>query len=311
MMANRHWAVLLLTAALFGSAFMFIKIAVAEVPPITIAAARVAMAAPLVWAFLRATGERLPSTARGWAPLIVLGFLTGVIPYTAIAWGQQYIASGLAGILFGTIPVFSVLLAPAFITDERLTPGRLFGAFVGLAGVVTVVGPDALAGLEAQLLGATVTVLAALSYALGGIYSRRRGDLAPAAMAAGQLIVATLILVPLSLVVDTAWTLTPSPLALWALAATAVLCTAAPIVLLFWLIRQVGASNGSLVAFFIPVVAVSLGSTLLAEALPWPVIAGLGMILFGAAVISGRVRLSRPARSLGSADGGAEPDPRP
>jgi len=206
--------------------------------------------------------------------------------------------------------VFSVLLAPAFIRDETLTPGRLFGAVVGLAGVVTVVGPEALAGLDAQLLGAIVTLLAALSYALGGIYARRRGDLAPGAMAAGQLIVAALILVPLSLVVDAPWTLTPSASALSALAAAAILCTAAPIVLLFWLIRQVGASNGSLVAFFIPVVAVSLGTALMAEALPWPVFAGLGMILFGAAVISGRVRLSRPARSLGRADGGGGPDPR-
>ena len=213
--------------------------------------------------------------------------------------------------LFGTLPVFSVLLAPVVIADETLTPGRLCGAFVGLAGVVTVVGPDALAGLDTQLLGATVTLLAALSYALGGIYARRRADLAPAVTAAGQLIVAALILVPLSLIVDTSWTLTPHAAVLGALAATAVLCTATPIVLLFWLIRQVGASNGSLVAFFIPVVAVSLGTALMAEALPWPVFAGLGMILFGAAVISGRVRLSRPVRPLGGADGGTGADTRP
>ncbi|MDJ0948047.1 MAG: DMT family transporter [Alphaproteobacteria bacterium] len=291
-MTIRTWAVLLLTAVLFGSSFLFIKIAVTEIPPVTIAAGRVVIAAPLVWLFLRLMGGRLPPLGAGWRPLILLGFLTGVIPFTAIAWGQLHIESGLAGILFGTIPVFSVLLTPFIAKDERLTPTRLLGAFVGVAGVSLVVGPTALGGLDSQLLGASVTLLAALSYAVGATYTRRRMDLSPVMLAAGQLTVAALILAPLSLSLDAPWTLVPSTGALAALAAVAVFSTAVPMLLLFWLIRRAGASNASLAAFFMPVVAVTLGAVLLGEALPWQAFAGLALILFGAAAVSGR--FSRP-----------------
>ena len=166
-MTGKHWLVLLLTATMFGSSFLFIKIAVADVPPVTIAAARVVIAAPLVWPFLRLTGGAMPRLGIGWAPFVLVGCLAGVIPFVAIAWGQLHIDSGLAGILFGTIPVFSVLLAPLIAKDETVTPGRLMGALVGLGGVALVVGPQAFAGVAGQLLGAGVTVLAAASYAIG------------------------------------------------------------------------------------------------------------------------------------------------
>ncbi len=201
-MTGKHWLVLLLTAAMFGSSFLFIKIAVADVPPLSIAAARVGIAAPLVWVFLRLTGGALPRLGAGWAPFVLVGCLAGVIPFTAIAWGQLHIDSGLAGILFGTIPVFSVLFAPLIARDETVTSARLFGALVGVGGVAVVIGPQAFAGLEGKLLGAGVTLLAALSYALGATYTRRRQDIPPVTMAAGQLIVAAAILVPLSALVD-------------------------------------------------------------------------------------------------------------
>ena len=294
-MGLHHWAVLLLTATMFGSSFFFIKIAVDTIPAITLAAGRAALAVPIALGILKISGQRLPPLGSDWIPLVILGALTAAIPYAAIAWGQVHIESGLAGILFGTIPVFSVILAPVLARDETLTPGRLLGAAVGLAGVVMVIGPGALAGFGDQLLGTIVTLGAALSYALGGIYARRQKHLSPIVMTTGQLLTATFLLLPLSLVMDAPWTLAPSAAALGSLAAVAVVSTALPAFLLFWLIQRVGATNGSLLAFFMPVVAVTLGTTLLGETLPWQAFAGLGLIMLGAAAVTGRISL--PAKA--------------
>ena len=94
------WSALILTATLFGSSFLFIKLTVSDIPPFTLAAGRAALAAVAVYIFMRLNGARLPAIGRDWVPLIVLGILTAVIPYVAIAWGQRYIDSSLGGILF-------------------------------------------------------------------------------------------------------------------------------------------------------------------------------------------------------------------
>lgn len=290
-MTAKHWLVILLTGGLFGSSFAFIHVAVAEIPPLTMAAGRAALAMPVALAFLLASGRRLPPLGRAWIPLIVLGLLTAAIPFSAIAWGQRHIASGLAGILFGTIPVFAVLLGPMLLgREERLTAGRLTGALVGLAGVVLVIGPQALAGIESQALGAGVTLGAALSYTLGTIYARTRKELDPVVMTAGQLTVGAVVLTAAALVTDAPWQLAPSAEAIGAVAATAVLSTALPSFLLFWLVRNAGASNASLATFFIPVMAVALGTAMLGESLPWTAFAGLGLILLGAAGVGGRLK---------------------
>ena len=297
-MTARHWMFVLLTGGLFGSSFLFIHVAVAEIPPLTMAAGRAGLAMPVALIFLAASGRRLPPLGRAWVPLIVLGLLTAAIPYAAIAWGQRHIASGLAGILFGTIPVFSVLVAPLLLgREERLSLARLIGALVGLAGVVLVIGPKALAGIEGQMLGAGVTLGAAFSYTLGTIYARTRKDLDPVVMTAGQLIVGAVVLTVAALVTEAPWQLAPSAAAIGAVAATAVLSTALPSFLLFWLVRNAGASNASLATFFIPVAAVALGTAVLGESLPWTAFAGLGLILLGAAAVGGRLkrRIKAPA----------------
>jgi len=301
-MTLRHWPVLLLTAALFGSSFLFINIAVKEIPPLSLAAGRALLAVPIGLLMLRAIGLRLPRLGRAWLPLIVLGIFTAAIPYAAIAWGQRHIESGLAGILFGTIPVFSVVLTPLLARDERFSSGRILGALIGFAGVVLVIGPKALGGLDGQLLGAGVTLGAALAYALGAIYARTKPDIHPAQMTAGQLVVASIVLSAGALAFDTPWQLEPSLAALGAVAWTAVLSTALPVILLFWLIRNVGATNASIATFFMPVVAVALGALLLGEQLPWQAFAGLGLILLGALAVNGVIP---GLRSSQAADGRA------
>jgi len=206
-MNAKLWAVLLLTAGLFGSSFFFIKLAVDSIPPLSVAAGRTTLAAVVVYLFMRSLGQRFPGFVRAWVALAMLGVLTAVVPYIAIAWGQQHIDSSLGGILFATIPIFSVLVAPIFLDDETFTAMRLFGALVGLAGVALIIGPDALAGIGTQIFGASITLVAALSYATGNIYARSQQQLSPVVMAAGQFLTTSVVLVPLSLLIDAPLTL--------------------------------------------------------------------------------------------------------
>lgn len=298
-MSLTEWAMVLATGVFFGSSFVFINVAVESLPPLSVAAGRALVAGVFIWAFLRLAGEKLPRPGRDWGPLLIIGLLTGAIPFATIAFGQRYIESGLAGILFGAIPVFAIFLTHFLVAGERLSANKLLGGFTGLAGVVIVVGPGALGGIGDQLVGQAVTLIAALSYTLGVIYGRLRPQVTPRLPAAGQNLGGAFFLVPLSLAIDAPWTLSPGSDALWALLAMGVLSTAIPALLLFRLIKTAGATNASLATFFIPVAAVVIGWAALGEHLHWTALAGLAVILAGAAIVNGRLRVFANAEAAG------------
>lgn len=287
-MGSLEWSVLVLVALMFGSAFYFLKVALETVPPLTTAAGRTMLAAPLAWALVRLSGGRLPPLGRDWLPLLGLGVLAAAIPYTAVAWGQTRIASGLGGIMFATIPIFTVIAAHFLTHDEKFTTRRFLGAAVGLGGVTLVIGPEAIAGFGDHLAGEAATLWAALSYGLASIFMRRLLRYSPIVLTAGQIICASFVMVPIALAVDRPWTLSPNAAAYWAMAAMVIFNTVVPLVLTVWLIRRSGATNTSMLAFLMPVVAVGIGAWLLDEALAWRAYGGLALILLGAAAINAR-----------------------
>ncbi|MBZ0215575.1 MAG: DMT family transporter, partial [Fimbriimonadaceae bacterium] len=293
-MSYRHWFILLLTAALFGSSFFFIKLTVSTISPLTLAAARTVIGAVIIYIFMRAKGYRLPPPGKDWIILFVLGMLLAAMPYAAIAWGQVYIESSLAGILFTVIPIFTVLIGPLLLAEEYLSMQRIIGVAIGFSGVVLAIGPAALAGIGDQLLGAAATLFAALSYATGGMYTRMNRHIAPLPMAAGQLIMGSVVLVILSFVFEAPWDLRPTGAAWIGVAGVSILATAAPVLLFFWLVNRVGASNSSLLAFFVPVSAILLGVFALGESLHWQALAGLILIFVGASLVTGRARILAP-----------------
>ncbi len=292
------WGLIAVTAALLGSSFLFLNIAVAEISPMTVAAARAVIAIPVCWLVMRRLGARLPNTFRGWIPLFWLGLLTAAIPFAAIAWGQQHIDSGLAGILFGALPVLAVMLGPLFLAEERFTGRRLMGALTGLAGVVLVIGPAVLVNAADHAIGVLVTFAAVVSYTLGTIYARRQVQIAPPTMAAGQMIVGSALLVPLAFATESPLAHSPSLGAIGAVAVVGVFSTAVAMSVFFVLIRRVGASRTSLVPLFMPVVAVTLGADALGENLPTEAFAGLGLILAGALAVGGSAVRRNPTPQL-------------
>ncbi len=294
-----EWGLLLVLALLWGGSFFFSKIAVGELPPLTIVLCRVALAALALNSMAVLGGQRMPADRRLCGAFLVMGLLNNVIPFSLIFWGQTQIASGLAAILNATTPLFTVLVAHVATNDEKLSAARLLGVFAGIVGVAVMIGPGADAGGGGTL--AKIAVLgAALSYAFAAIWGRRFRGLPPVLIATGQLSASALVMTPIALVIDRPWSLAfPSPRAVAALVALALVSTAAGYIVYFALLARAGATNVLLVTLLIPPSALLLGARFLTEAVEPRDLGGLAFIAGGLAAIDGRHfrRLQRRVQS--------------
>lgn len=286
-----EWAQLLTLSVLWGGSFFFATVAVAEITPLTLVFGRVAIAALALLLLLRLRGLALPSSRAAWRAFVVMGTLNNAIPFTLLFWAQTQIPSGLASILNATTPLWTVLLAHWLTRDERLTTARLAGVLAGLAGVAAMVAGPRIGAPDHALLAELAALAATVSYALAGIWGRRFAALAvtPLATATGQLLASTLLLAPLALAVERPWNLpTPSPEALAALLALALVSTALAYVLYFRILATAGATNLLLVTLLIPPTAILLGALFLNERLAAQHALGLAAIGIGLALIDGR-----------------------
>jgi drug/metabolite transporter (DMT)-like permease len=290
-MGATEWAMLLALSVLWGGSFLFVGIAVRELPPLTIVVARVAIAALALLIVLAATRCAMPRDPRIWAAFGGMAVLNNIIPFTLIVWGQSHLASGVASILNATTPLFTVLIAHRLTPDERATPRKLAGVGLGFAGVAVMIGADAVRFLAVGVAAQLAILAAAISYAFAGAYGRRfkRLGVAPLATATGMLTLSTLTLAPVMLIVDRPWTLpAPSGTAAAAVIGLALLSTSLSYILYFRILASAGATNLLLVTFLIPVSAILLGATVLGERLELRHFVGMATIGFGLAAIDGR-----------------------
>jgi len=289
MMSSADWLRLCLLSLVWGGAFFFVEVAVPHLPPASIVLARVGLGAGLLALILWASRTPFPRGARVWAALAVMGLMNNAIPFTLFAAAQGQIDSALAAILNATTPFWAVLVAHLATHDERITRARLAGLGIGFAGVVVLTGG---AGASGTLGAQALCLLAALFYALSGVWARRfKGmGLAPMAVGFGQTASASLILLPVVLWLDRPWQAGLPPVqVLGALLGLAGLSTALAYVLFFRLIASAGAVNALLVTFLIPVSAIALGVGVLGEVLTGRHIAGMALIGAGLAVLDGRL----------------------
>lgn len=291
-MGGAEWAMLLVLAVLWGGSFFFNGVAVRELPSFTLVWLRVAVAAMALLLALRLLGQRMPRQRHVWAAFFGMGLLNNVLPFVLIVWGQHRIASGLASILNATTPLFTVLVAHAATSDEKLTALKAAGVGVGFAGAAVMIGADAFGGLDTGLLAQLACLAGALSYALAGIFGRRfrRMGVPPLATAAGQVSASSLMLLPVMLLVDRPWELAMPHAATWAaVLGVGLLSTALAYVLYFRILATAGATNLLLVTFLIPVSAILLGVLALHETLLPRHITGMALIGAGLAFLDGRL----------------------
>lgn len=295
--SDRHNLVLELTllallASFWGSSYLLIKVAVATIPPITLIATRVSLAAMLLLAIMGLQGARFPRDGATWRLLLVQAFLASIAPWTLLAWGQQHIDSALAGILNSTSPIFVVIVTLLFTRHEAVTAWKLTGALLGVVGVVLIVGVDALRGLGQQVTAQLAVLFSAFLYALSAIHGKRFSSISPTVTAAGTMVCAVACLVPLSLIVEKPWTLRPSALSMGAAAVLGLIGTGVALLLYFRLVRTLGSIGVTSQSYLRIGVSVLLGVLVLGEAITPAIGLGLAAIVLGVLAINQR---SRPA----------------
>lgn len=304
------WVMLLALSAIWGGSFVFTEIALSGLPVLTIVALRVSIGTATLWLVVAALRQRVPRSATVWAAFAVMGLFNNAVPFTLIVWGQTATTAGLAAVLNATTPLFTGIVAGVFLADERLDAGKAVGLIFGLAGVVVIVGPEAL-GLVGADIGAEFAILgAAFSYAVSSVFARRfkRLGVAPVMIAAGQTLASTLVLAPLALIVDRPFALPAPGLGVWAaVLAIAVVGTGLAYILYFAILARSGATNVVLVTVLVPVFAVVVGAAFLAEPFSGRELGGMVLIALGLSVIDGRLWRRSAA---GAAPGALPPAPR-
>ena len=279
-------ALLVALATLWGGSYTFIKLGVATIPPITLIAARTAIAGALLLIVMRLRGIEMPRDVATWKRFTFQACLNSVIPWTLVAWGERYVDAGLTTILNSASPIFTFLFTAAITRHEAVTPRKLFGVIAGMAGICLIVGVDAFRGIGHGLIAELAIVVATICYACAAIFSRGFKNLDPMAPAAGSLIAGAAILTPVSLVVEQPWTITPSGSSLLALLGLAVFSTAAAFAIYFRLIHTLGSVGTTAQAYLRVPIGVLLSVVLLGESLSSTAWIGLACVVAGVAAMT-------------------------
>ena len=281
---------LALLALLWGSSYLFIKIAVAEIPPVTLIAARVLGAALFLYVVLWLRRDGLPRERRTWGLLGVQAVFNSIGAWTVLAWGQQFVDAGLASVLNSTSPIFVFIFTGLLTRHEALGGRKLLGAGIGTVGVVLIVGTDALRGLGDQVIGQLACLAGAALYAGAAIYGKRFGDISATATAAGTMTWAMAVLVPAALVLEKPWTLSPGTREIMAALVLSIPCTGVALLIYFRLVRTLGSLGVASQSYLRAGIGVILGVVLLDETLSASVFTGLATAILGVALINWPVR---------------------
>lgn len=283
-------ALLLLLATLWGGSYSFIRVGVETIPPVTLIAARTLLAGAILLVVIRWRGLRLPRDLATWRLFLVQSCLNSVVPFTLIAWAERSVEAGLATILSSTSPIFVVLLTCLSAGRERLPRLRLAGIAAGLAGTLLIVGVQAMSGLGEQLAAQLALVAASLCYAGAALFGRNFKGLDPIMPAAGSLICGAIVLLPLSLMLDRPWTLSPSVASIQTLIALSLISTALAFVIYFRLVARLGSVATTSVAYLRVPTGVLIGMVFLGEALAPTAWAGLVLVVGGVLAMTLPVR---------------------
>lgn len=294
----RELLFLALLSTLWAASYTFIKIGVETIPPITFIASRTLIAGLLLFAVIRLRGLGLPTDLATWRLFFIQACINSVLPFTLIAWAEQSIDAGLAVILNATTPIFTFLLTALVIRHEPVSGRKLFGTIAGMTGVCLIIGVEALSGAGEAIWSQLAVLTAAFSYACAAIFSKNFKGLDPIMPAAGSLICGAVFLLPVSLIVDRPWTLSPSAASLTALLCLSVFSTALAFMIYFRLMQTLGSVGTTSQAYLRVPVGVAIGMAFLEE-MPTPAM-WVGLVC----VIAGVLAMTLPSRRRPVAQGG-------
>jgi len=288
----KEWAAFWLLGLIWGTSFLWIKIAVGHLPPLTVAALRLGIGLVGLLAIVAARRQPFPRDLRTLRAYVTLGAAQSAIPFGLIAWGETKIGSGLAAILNGTTPLFTIVIAHLWLHDEKITPARTVGLAAGFAGVVVLgsrdLGPH---GLQDSAWGQAALLGASLSYAVAATYARKRlrGE-PPLVQATMVVLTGDLLLWGAVATAERPLHLAGPPIVWIGLAWLGLLGSCVAYLLYFFLINTWGATRASLVTYVFPVVGLLLGITVLGEPADWRLWLGSLLVIAGILATSARPR---------------------
>lgn len=285
------WLGLVALVIMFGSAFMFTKLAVLEFPPIIVAAGRIIIAAIVLILIALIRRESFGFLRNTWLLIIALAIFGDCLPFYLISWGQQSVDSSVAGILMAVMPLTTIVLAHFFVPGESLNTYRVVGFLLGFLGILVLLGPAALAKLEsgANVVISMLAILAgAVSYAINTILAKRLPNESLLAISTAVLVVASLIMLPALLTFEGQWMVEMSSVGFMSLVLLGVFPTAVATFIYFAVIARVGPSFLSQINYLIPVWAVLMGIAFLNETIGLNAFIALAIILLGIAIAQRR-----------------------
>ncbi len=274
------WCVLCL---IWSSTWLFIKLGLADLPPVSFAGIRFVVAASVLWGIVAIRRSPLPKGFRAWGFLALTGFLAFSLNYGLLFWGEQRTSSGLAAVLQATIPAFGLALAHLLLPSDRMTLPKVLGVSLGIAGVAVIFSDRTTLAGEDALRGGIAIVAGAFAVALSNVLVKSRGaSFDPVILAGVQM---TFGLVPL---VAAGFLLEGSPLAFrWTPRAVlsvlylALVGSVIAFLLFYWLLQRMDVTKVLLIALVTPVLAVALGAAVLGERFGGRAFVGTAMILGG------------------------------
>ncbi len=286
-MTNRIWGLLIMLACFWGGSFLAYEFGLRTLPVSSLVMYRIGGAALFLWIIAIFSKWEIPR-GKVWIDFLALGFLNNALPFFLIAWGQQYIESGLASILNGATALFGAILAPIFFADERLTINKLLGVIVGFIGVAIAVGLEFLSGFDPRNLGQLAIILASLSYATGGIWAKKRLTTQPKITALGMLSMATILMIIFHFTTNPDGALIPSLESGLAAAYLAIVGSALAYLLFYRVLNEAGVAYVTLITLMIPPFAILAGAIVLGERLAPTAFIGFAVVALALIIIDGR-----------------------
>jgi drug/metabolite transporter (DMT)-like permease len=283
-MKAKHWLVFLLLGVIWSSSFMWIKIAVQEVGPITLVAFRAIFGLLFGIVVIWIQRTQLPRTWSAWIPLLVLGLTNIAVPFFLISWGEQSIDSAVASILDATVPLFTILIAHFLLPDDKMTLPKVLGLIVGFAGIIVLMSKDVNAS-SSSLLGQLAVIVASLFYAISSVYARKVTEDTPGILrSAGPLVSASAIMWLGSFIFESPVHIPQLGITWVALLFLGVVGSGVAFIMAYYLIHEIGPTRTTMVTYLFPLGGVILGVTFLNEQLTWHVIAGALLIIASLAI---------------------------
>jgi len=270
---------------IWGSSFLWIKIALQEVDPMTLVTFRTGFATLglIVVALIKRPTIRKTDL---WV-LATLGLLNVAFPFVLISWSETHISSGMAAILNSMVPLFTILIAPIFLKEEHLGLQRIFGLLLGFAGVIVLMSNQLEAGDALKEVGVIAMLVSAISYAASSIFARKMSrGMKPEAQSLGQMGTAFLLITPTALTFEAPFHFPILAMSYVALIWLGILGSCVATLLWFSLLNSLGPTRTSMTSYIYPLVGVLLGMIFLGEQVDWRLAVGGILIILAVLIVN-------------------------